>query len=66
MFSVFASHAVGHGFATRQVIPKTIIQMVQNANLLGTQAIELCKRPVFVCNCQWGQPETESSSRINC
>ena len=40
--SVFASHAIGRGFAPRPVciIPKTIIKMVQTASLLFTQALD--------------------------
>ena len=37
--SLPASHAVGHGFVSRWVIPKTIIKMVQTASLLGMQAL---------------------------
>ena len=35
--SVSASHAIGGGF--KRVTPKTIIEMVQNASLLGTPAL---------------------------
>ena len=56
--SLFASNAVGFGFAPGLAIPKTIINMVQIAFLLGRQAIErsLAVLPdcVKASNCLWG------------
>ena len=57
--SLFASNAIGFGFAPGLAIPKTIINMVQIAFLLGRQALgkefgsatRLC---VKASNCLWG------------
>ena len=39
--SVSASRTVGREFASRPVIPKTIIKMVQAASLHGTQCVRV-------------------------
>ena len=77
--SVSASRTVGREFASRPVIPKTIIKMVQTVCCMARSALglefgsaaQLSKRPGSVWNCLWRHahkrsPGIKRKSRVSC